>query len=157
MEADSLNCSILGLDVKPEDEEFNLFIKEVVREMTVKTGQKCTAIRRAFVPENLQEAVLKSLKERLSKIVVGDPSVEGVRMGPLSSLSQVDEVKKNVEYLQKSAKLVHGNFEGLSPLGNEIKGGAFFPPLLLHCENPLDSKEVHSIEAFWSGKYRHAL
>jgi oxepin-CoA hydrolase/3-oxo-5,6-dehydrosuberyl-CoA semialdehyde dehydrogenase len=148
MEADSLNCSILGLDVRPEDEEFNLFIKEVVREMTVKTGQKCTAIRRAFVPENLQEVVLKSLKEKLSKIVVGDPSVEGVRMGPLSSLDQVDEVKKNVEYLQKSAKLVHGNFEGLSPLGNETKGGAFFPPLLLHCENPFDSKEVHTIEPF---------
>ncbi|MDC0254012.1 phenylacetic acid degradation bifunctional protein PaaZ [Bacteriovoracales bacterium] len=148
MEADSLNCSILGPDVKPEDEEFGLFVKEVVREMTVKTGQKCTAIRRAFVPENLQEAVLDALKERLTKITIGDPSVEGVRMGPLASLGQVDEVKRSVELLQKSANLVHGSFDGLSPLGNGTEGGAFFPPFLLHCENPLSSKGAHSIEPF---------
>ncbi|MBG08733.1 MAG: phenylacetic acid degradation bifunctional protein PaaZ [Halobacteriovoraceae bacterium] len=148
MEADSLNCSILGMDVKPEDEEFGLFVKEVVREMTSKTGQKCTAIRRIFVPENLQEAVIKSLKEKLSTITIGDPSLKEVRMGPLASLDQVEEVKRNVELLQKSADLVHGSFDGFKPLGQGAEQGAFFPPFLLHCQSPLDSKEAHAVEPF---------
>ena len=94
-EADSLNCAILADDVTPDDEEFDLFVKEVVREMTVKAGQKCTAIRRAIVPRKHLDAVAEKIKARLSKVVVGDPSVEGVKMGALVFLMPTREGSAN--------------------------------------------------------------
>ena len=97
MEADSLNCSILGPDAAPGTEEFDLFIKEVVREMTTKAGQKCTAIRRTIVPSGMEEAVITALKKRLASVTIGDPSVEGVRMGPLASRAQVRDVGAAVD------------------------------------------------------------
>jgi len=108
MEADSLNCSILGPDAHPGTEEFDLFVKEVVREMTVKAGQKCTAIRRTLVPEGMQEAVVEALIARLKKVRVGDPSVDGVRMGPLVNREQVHDVGANTLLLGKAGELVFG-------------------------------------------------
>ena len=95
MEADSLNCSILGPDAAPGTEEFDLFVKEVVREMTVKAGQKCTAIRRTIVPAGTEEAVIEAIAKRLAGVTIGDPAVEGVRMGPLASRAQVRDVGAN--------------------------------------------------------------
>lgn len=139
MEADSLNCSILGPDVTPEMEEFNLFIKEVVSEMTTKAGQKCTAIRRTIVPVNQMQNVVNALKEKLAKVKVGNPLEEGVRMGSLVGVAQANEVRDKISILKKSSSVV---FE--KP-GND---GAFLNPVLLQCDSPLDSAEPHSIEAF---------
>lgn len=149
MEADSLNCSILGPDATPETEEFGLFIKELAREMTVKTGQKCTAIRRAIIPERLVEDVSKALSTRLEKTVIGDPSVEGVRMGPLASREQLDEVHQKISELRQSCELLFSNDE--FPLtGKEAsrEKGAFIAPTLLLSRDPLNNKGAHSIEAF---------
>lgn len=148
MEADSLNCSILGPDASPDSEEFSLFIKEVAREMTVKAGQKCTAIRRAIVPEAQVDAVVDALRARLSQVAVGDPSLEGVRMGPLASLGQVEEVRSRVNQLVEASELVLGNFEQFEVKGADPERGAFFPPTLLLCRKPLQRTEVHDIEAF---------
>jgi len=148
MEADSLNCSILGSDATPDTEEFKLFIKEVVREVSVKAGQKCTAIRRIIVPDNMTADVIKALQEKLSKNKLGDPAVEGVRMGPLVGKEQVEEVKERVRELMKSSKLVHGNMDDFEVVGADKSKGAFFPALILNCEKPLSSKEPHSVEAF---------
>ena len=101
MEADSLNCSILGPDAAPGTDEFDLFVKEVVREMTIKAGQKCTAIRRTIVPDYAMDDVIAALKKRLSGVVVGDPRVDGVRMGPLAGRAQVKEVGKAVEGIKE--------------------------------------------------------
>ena len=148
MEADSLNCSILGPDAVPGSPEFDLYIKEVAKEMTTKCGQKCTAIRRAFVPRAQVAAVLDALKARLAKVVVGDPSAEGVTMGALASTGQRDEVRKAVGLLREHAELVFGD-----PLKVEVRGadaakGAFLSPILLHCPNPKSAAAVHEIEAF---------
>jgi len=148
METDSLNCSILGEDVTPDKPEFDLFIKEVVREMTVKAGQKCTAIRRTIVPENLVDDVNKAIQSRLAKISVGDPSLEEVRMGPLASLAQVIEVENRIKELKKSADLVFGGNGNLNLKGDGIEGGAWFPPTLLLCKDPIKNKSIHDIEAF---------
>ncbi len=142
LEADSLNCSILGPDVTPDMEEFNLFIKEVVNEMTVKAGQKCTAIRRTIVPLPQLHNVVNSLKEKLSKVKAGSPLEEGVRMGPLVSASQLDEVNQKMSILKNSAEVVFEKSNG------KINGGAFFEPVLLLCNNPLTSIEPHETEAF---------
>ena len=147
MEADSLNCSILGLDSVPGTEEFNLFIKEVAKEMTVKAGQKCTAIRRAIVPENMMEDVSKALKARLEKVVIGDPSQEGVRMGPLAYRDHKKDVQQQVEELKKYCDVImNGEVQELK--GGNKDEGAFMSPTLLLCKNALKEPAVHEIEAF---------
>ena len=147
-EADSLNCAILSDDVTPDDEEFDLFIEEVAREMTVKAGQKCTAIRRAIVPRNRLDAVAEKLRARLKKIVIGDPSREDVRMGALASQAQVADVSERVAALMQGAELVYGARDGFAPLGDGVADGAFFAPTLLLSRNPLTHDAVHDIEAF---------
>ncbi|MEO9188502.1 MAG: phenylacetic acid degradation bifunctional protein PaaZ [Acetobacteraceae bacterium] len=147
-EADSLNCAILAPEVKPEDPEFELFVKEVVREMTVKAGQKCTAIRRAIVPRQRLEAVAAALRARLAKVVVGDPSVEGVRMGPLASRAQQSDVAERLALLEKDADVVFGAGDGFAPRGQGVGEGAFFAPTLLMCRLGCDGGAVHDVEAF---------
>ena len=147
-EADSLNCAILADDVTPDDEEFDLFVKEVVREMTVKAGQKCTAIRRAIVPRRHLDAVAEKIKARLAKVVVGDPSVEGVKMGALASKSQLFDVAERVALLRQSTELVYGGNANFNLLGEGVANGAFFQPTLLLCQKPLSTNSVHDIEAF---------
>ncbi|MGV3709711.1 MAG: phenylacetic acid degradation bifunctional protein PaaZ [Gemmatimonas sp.] len=147
MEADSLNCSILGPDAKPGTEEFDLFIKEVVREMTTKAGQKCTAIRRTIVPAGVEEDVIKALKSRLEKTVIGDPSVEGVRMGPLASRGQVRDVGSAAEKIRAGAELVYGGGD-FEVVGADREKGSFFGPQLMLCADPFKHSEPHDIEAF---------
>ena len=147
-EADSLNCAILADDVTPDDEEFDLFVKEVVREMTVKAGQKCTAIRRAIVPSKHLDAVAEKIKARLSKVVVGDPSVEGVKMGALASKSQQTDVAERVAMLRQSTELVCGGDATFNWVGEGVAHGAFFQPTLLLCQKPMSTDSVHDIEAF---------
>ncbi|GJM10878.1 MAG: bifunctional aldehyde dehydrogenase/enoyl-CoA hydratase [Lysobacteraceae bacterium] len=148
MEADSLNCSILGVDVEPGSPEFDLYIKEVVREMTVKAGQKCTAIRRAIVPADRIDAVAEALRARLNKVVVGDPSVEGVTMGSLASLGQREEVRERVRELSAAAEMVYGTLDSFDVMGADGEKGAFISPVVMHCSDPFGRREVHDIEAF---------
>ena len=147
-EADSLNCAILAPDVTPDDEEFDLFVKEVAREMTVKSGQKCTAIRRAIVPRQQLDAVAAKLRARLAKTVVGDPSREDVRMGALASRDQQADVAERVRQLMQGAELVYGERDGFAPQGEGVAEGAFFAPTLLLARDPLKNDAVHDIEAF---------
>ena len=147
MEADSLNCSILGPDAKPGTEEFDIFIKEVVREMTTKAGQKCTAIRRTIVPNGMEDDVVKALRARLGKTIIGDPAAEGVRMGPLASKGQVRDVGANAEKIRASAEVVFGG-GGFEVVGADREKGAFFGPMLLACAEPFKVSEPHDIEAF---------
>ena len=147
-EADSLNCAILGPDVTPDDEEFDLFVKEVAREMTSKAGQKCTAIRRAIVPREHLDAVAEKLKARLAKVVVGDPSVDGVKMGALASHAQQADVAERVSLLRQSTELVFGGSADFKPVGEGTAQGAFFQPTLLLCQKPLQTDSVHDVEAF---------
>jgi oxepin-CoA hydrolase / 3-oxo-5,6-dehydrosuberyl-CoA semialdehyde dehydrogenase len=148
MEADSLNCSVLGPDATPDTEEFKLFIKEVAREMTVKAGQKCTAIRRIIVPENLTEDVIRELSGRLKTTVIGDPAVEGVRMGPLASLDQVKDVREKVAELRTVCELAYGNYDSFEVMGADKDKGAFLPSMLLYCKDPFKNLQPHEIEAF---------
>lgn len=147
-EADSLNCAILAPDVSPDDEEFELFIKEVAREMTVKAGQKCTAIRRTIVPAKQLDAVATRLRERLSKVVVGDPAVEGVRMGALASHEQQRDVAERLQSLLHSSDLLFGARDGFEPRGANVSQGAFFAPTLLLARDPMAEGGAHDIEAF---------
>ena len=147
-EADSLNAAILAPDVSPDDEEFDLFVKEVAREMTSKAGQKCTAIRRAIVPRQHLDAVAEKLSARLAKTMVGDPAVEGVRMGALASHEQQKDVAERVATLMKSADLVWGERNGFAPQGDGVADGAFFSPTLLACRKPFEADAVHDVEAF---------
>jgi oxepin-CoA hydrolase/3-oxo-5,6-dehydrosuberyl-CoA semialdehyde dehydrogenase len=147
-EADSLNCAILAPDVTPDDEEFELFVKEVAREMTVKAGQKCTAIRRAIVPRAHLDAVAERLRARLKKVVAGDPSREDVRMGALASQAQFADVSERVAALLQGAELVFGARDGFAPLGDGVAEGAFFSPTLLLSRQPMTHDAVHDIEAF---------
>jgi oxepin-CoA hydrolase/3-oxo-5,6-dehydrosuberyl-CoA semialdehyde dehydrogenase len=146
-EADSLNCAILAEDVSPDDEEFELFVKEVAREMTVKAGQKCTAIRRAIVPRRHLDAVADKLRARLAKTVVGNPAVEGVRMGALASKAQQGDVAERVAQLREGAELVYGAHDGFAPLGEGAAEGAFFCPTLLLARDAMASA-AHDVEAF---------
>lgn len=148
MEADSLNASILGEDAVPGTEEFDLFIKEVQREMTVKAGQKCTAVRRIIVPEKLVEDVQIALGKRLAQTVVGNPAVEGVRMGALAGLEQVKEVKEKVAQLSASQKIVFGDVDNFEVTGADKSKGAFLSPILFLNENPFTNTDCHNIEAF---------
>ncbi|HET7836414.1 MAG TPA: phenylacetic acid degradation bifunctional protein PaaZ [Variovorax sp.] len=147
-EADSLNCAILAPDVTPDDEEFDLFVKEVAREMTVKSGQKCTAIRRAIVPRQHIDAVAEKLRARLAKTVVGDPAREDVRMGALASHAQQADVAERVRLLMQGAELVYGERDGFAPQGEGVAEGAFFSPTLLLARDPMGNDAVHDIEAF---------
>jgi oxepin-CoA hydrolase/3-oxo-5,6-dehydrosuberyl-CoA semialdehyde dehydrogenase len=147
-EADSLNCAILGPDVTPDDPEFDLFVKEVAREMTGKAGQKCTAIRRIIVPETQVDAVAERLRDRLSKIVVGDPKIEGVRMGALASMDQQRDVAERVAMLAEGNEVVFGARDGFAPVGEGSANGAFFAPTLLLCRNAMSNDAVHDVEAF---------
>ena len=148
LEADSLNATILGEKALLGTEEFNLFVKETVKEITVKAGQKCTAVRRIIVPENLVDEVQKAIAERLSTTVVGDPSVEGVRMGALASRSQVESVRASVEQLALSQEIVFGNLDHFDVLGADRQKGAFFSPVLFRNNDPFNKTDVHNIEAF---------
>ncbi|MEY2732948.1 MAG: hypothetical protein RL340_7 [Gemmatimonadota bacterium] len=147
MEADSLNCCILGPDAAPGTPEFDLFVKEVVREMTTKAGQKCTAVRRTLVPAGMEEAVVAALTARLAKTTVGDPAVEGVRMGPLASRGQVRDVGAAAARLRAAGEVVFGADE-VPVVGADREKGAFFTPLLMVCDRPLAQDAPHDIEAF---------
>lgn len=147
-EADSLNCAILAPDVTPDDPEFELFVKEVAKEMSAKAGQKCTAIRRAIVPRQLVDAVGEKLRERLAKIKVGDPAVEGVRMGALASREQQTDVTERVALLSEGNEVLLSARDGFAPVGEGADQGAFFAPTLLLCRHPLANETVHSVEAF---------
>ena len=148
MEADSLNCCVLGDDVNPGDIEFDIFIKEVQKEMTVKAGQKCTAIRRIIVPANKVEDVQIALGKRLAKTTLGDPSVEGVRMGSLAGLEQREEVKEKVLELSKSQEIVYGDLNHFDVLGADKEKGAFIAPILFLNDDPFTKTDCHNIEAF---------
>jgi len=148
MEADSLNASILGEDAIPGTIEFDLFVKEVQKEMTVKAGQKCTAVRRIIVPEKLVEDVQKALCDRLSKITIGDPSIEGVRMGSLAGDSQVVEVSEKVNELSESQDIIYGDLENFNVVGADKNKGAFISPILFINKQPYEKTDCHNIEAF---------
>jgi len=147
-ETDSLNSSILALDAAPGTAEFDLFIKEVVREMTVKAGQKCTAIRKALVPAAVAGDVIAALQAALRGIVVGDPRLEGVRMGPLVSGEQRTDVLERIALLRREADLVAGNLDEFEVKGADAKRGAFVPPLLLLSRDAPTARAVHDVEAF---------
>ncbi|WP_288928884.1 phenylacetic acid degradation bifunctional protein PaaZ [uncultured Maritimibacter sp.] len=147
-EADSLNSSILGPDAEPGTPEFDLFVKEVQREMTVKAGQKCTAIRRILAPESHVEAVIDALRERLAKNVIGDPAAEGTRMGALVSTGQRADVLEKIAILGTEAERVIGDPDNFEVHGADREKGAFLPPMLYHCANPDAATKVHETEAF---------
>jgi oxepin-CoA hydrolase / 3-oxo-5,6-dehydrosuberyl-CoA semialdehyde dehydrogenase len=147
-ERDSLNASALGPDATAGSPEFDLFIKEVVREMTVKAGQKCTAIRRILVPRALQADVAEALKASLYAIKPGDPRREDVRMGPLVSLPQRTAVREAVHDIAREAEIICGDPEGGSVLGGGRDRGAFMEPILLRCTDPRSARRVHAVEAF---------
>jgi oxepin-CoA hydrolase/3-oxo-5,6-dehydrosuberyl-CoA semialdehyde dehydrogenase len=146
-EADSLNCSILGPDGTPETPEFDLYVKQLVTEMTTKAGQKCTAIRRALVPDELLDEVVDATSARLAKIVVGDPAIEGVRMGALASIGQREEVLRSLKSLRDAATLVFGNPDSFPVEGADPARGAFLPPLLLRAQDS-SAAVLHEVEAF---------
>jgi len=149
-ETDSLNSSVLGPDAVPGTPEFDLFVREVAREMTVKAGQKCTAIRKAIVPAASADAVIEALRTTLSKVVVGDPRLEKVRMGPVASLAQRREVRDQLAKLQREAQVVHGGIDAV-PFGIEgadSEKGAFVPPTLLYCRDAGKATAIHEVEAF---------
>ena len=148
MEADSLNCIVLGDDVTPADPEWDIFIKEVRKEMTVKAGQKCTAIRRIFVPENKMEDVWRSLTRSLSQTTIGNPLNEKVRMGSLAGQSQREEVREQVQKLLASSQLLYGSLDSVEVIDADSKKGAFLSPILLMNEKPFATNEVHEVEAF---------
>lgn len=147
-ERDSLNAAILAPDSGPGTPEFDLFIKEVAKEMTVKAGQKCTAIRRVLAPSAYVEPVIAALRERLDKVVIGNPELETVRMGPVVGLEQRRDVLANVKALRTEAELVAGDPDNFDVQGADVTRGAFLPPLLLHCADPIRATKVHSVEAF---------
>ncbi|HEY2780766.1 MAG TPA: phenylacetic acid degradation bifunctional protein PaaZ [Steroidobacteraceae bacterium] len=147
-ETDSLNSSILGEDAKPGSPEFDLFVKEVAREMTVKTGQKCTAIRKAIVPAAAAAAVVGALQAALQKVIVGDPRAEGVRMGPLVSQEQRTDVLERVAELHREAELVSGELGRFDVRNADRERGAFVPPLLLLCNDTKAARAIHEVEAF---------
>ena len=148
MEADSLNCCVLGSDVTPAMPEFDIFIKEVAREITTKAGQKCTAVRRIIVPEKMVEDVHIALGKRLASNIIGDPNVEGVRMGSLAGKAQLIEVREKVELLSKTQKIIIGDFEKFEVKGADKNKGAFMPPIIFLNDSPFKNTDCHSVEAF---------
>jgi oxepin-CoA hydrolase/3-oxo-5,6-dehydrosuberyl-CoA semialdehyde dehydrogenase len=147
-ETDSLNSSILGPEAGPGSAELDLFVREVVREMTVKAGQKCTAIRKAIVPAKHAKEVIDALQAALAKIQVGDPRLENVRMGPVASMGQRREVLEQLLRLKQEAELVYGDPGKLDVTGADAEKGAFVPPTLLYCRDTSRSEAIHSVEAF---------
>jgi len=147
-ETDSLNASILGPDATPDTPEFDLFIKEVTREMTSKVGQKCTAIRRIIAPSAFTADLVKALSTALGEIRIGNPALKEVDMGALASLSQREEVRARVQDLSGEASVVYGNRSDFDVVDADVEKGAFFMPTLLHCERPLSATAVHAVEAF---------
>jgi oxepin-CoA hydrolase/3-oxo-5,6-dehydrosuberyl-CoA semialdehyde dehydrogenase len=147
-ETDSLNSSVLGPDAGPATPEFALFVQEVAREMTVKAGQKCTAIRKALVPKAMLGEVVGALRAKLAETVVGDPREAGVSMGPLASLAQRDEVLGRLAELERESDRVAGDPAGFEAKGGDRKQGAFLPPILLLCRDAENARAVHSVEAF---------
>ncbi|WP_085033407.1 phenylacetic acid degradation bifunctional protein PaaZ [Ensifer aridi] len=148
MEADSLNAAVLGLDAGPGTEEFDLFVKEVAREMTAKAGQKCTAIRRVIAPRAHCDALITALDERLAKVALGNPADENVRMGPLASLGQRDEVRARIRDLGVDAEVVVGDPANPQMVSGDAEAGAFLNPILLYCGKPGAARSVHDVEVF---------
>ncbi len=148
LEADSLNCIVLGEDINPEMPEWDIFIKEVRKEMTSKAGQKCTAIRRIFVPENKMENVWKAISRSLAQTIIGNPKNEKVRMGALAGMSQKEEVMQQVQKLLTSSQIIYGSLDSVEVMDADEKKGAFMSPLLLMNDRPFEANEVHSVEAF---------
>ncbi|MBL0180904.1 MAG: phenylacetic acid degradation bifunctional protein PaaZ [Chitinophagaceae bacterium] len=148
MEADSLNCIVLGNDVTPEKPEWDIFIKEVRKEMTLKAGQRCTGIRRIFVPENKMEDVWKAIATSLAQTTIGNPLNEKVRMGSLAGQTQRNEVKEQVQKLLASSQIIYGSLDSVDVVDADANKGAFMSPVLLMNEKPFDAKEVHEVEAF---------
>ncbi len=148
LEADSLNAAILGEDAEPGTPTFELFIKEVRREMTTKCGQKCTAIRRIIVPAEFIEDVQIALSKELAKTALGNPQAEGVHMGSLVSKSQVAEVRQRVEELARTTQLAYGNLDDFEVVGADKNHGAFFSPILFINDDPFNKRDTHKIEAF---------
>ncbi len=146
-EADSLNCSVLGPEAGPGTPEFDLYVRQLVAEMTVKAGQKCTAIRRALVPAALAGQVAEAARDRLAKVVVGNPAEEGVRMGALAGLEQREEVRRAVKALLSAGRIVSGDPDYVDVLGASAERGAFMAPLLLQADDP-GRAEPHQVEAF---------
>ena len=147
-ETDSLNSSVLGPDAGPGTAEFDLFVREVAREMTVKAGQKCTAIRKAIVPAARASDVIDALRGALGKIPVGDPRLENVRMGPVASSDQRREVLEQIAKLRREAELVHGDGGKFDLIGADAEKGAFVPPTLLYCRDTRSAEAIHTVEAF---------
>jgi oxepin-CoA hydrolase/3-oxo-5,6-dehydrosuberyl-CoA semialdehyde dehydrogenase len=147
-ETDSLNASILGPDAIPGTPEFDLFVKEVTREMTSKAGQKCTAIRRIIAPSELSADLVRALSDALGKIRIGNPASKDVDMGALASQGQREEVRERVAELASEAEIVYGGRDDFDLVDADSSKGAFFMPTLLHCEKPLQSRAVHAVEAF---------
>ena len=148
IEADSLNCIVLGPDVSEGSPTLDYFTKEVVKEMTIKAGQKCTAIRRLVVPKNKESVVIDGLKERLGRIRVGDPGVEGVRMGPLVDRSALDSAREGVENLRREAYIAFGDPERTDFEGAGTEKGFFMEPILLRANNAEEARLVHEVEVF---------
>lgn len=148
VEADSLNAAVLGPDVDDGSDVMNLFIGDVARDITQKTGQKCTAIRRVYVPAEKVDAVIERLRERLSAIKVGEPSREDVTMGPLATAQQLRDVRDGIAKLESCAKIVHGSAKDVSPLGVAAGKGFFLAPVLLFAKTPDASDAVHAHEVF---------
>ncbi len=148
MEADSLNAAVLGIDATPDTVEFDLFVREVVREMTVKAGQKCTAIRRVIVPRQQADAVASAICAKLSRVKVGNPTDDQVRMGPLASRDQVREVKDCVAQLRAEAELICGDPDNPQLVSGDVEAGAFINPVLLYCDQPAGREAIHAVEAF---------
>lgn len=147
-ERDSLNASVLGPDAAPGSPEFDLFIKEVAKEMSVKAGQKCTAIRRALVPARLLDAAQDALRSRLETISIGDPRDAATRMGPLVSISQRDAVRASIKAITADATIVYGDPAEAKVNGADSQKGAFISPVLLRCDHPWQARAVHDVEAF---------
>lgn len=148
MEADSLNCIVLGENVTPDQPEWDIFIKEIRKEMTLKAGQRCTGIRRIFVPENKIEEVWKAISSSLAQTVIGNPLNEKVRMGSLAGETQRNEVKEQVQKLLASSQIVYGSLDSVEVVDADAKKGAFVSPLLLMNDKPHSSAEPHEVEAF---------
>jgi oxepin-CoA hydrolase/3-oxo-5,6-dehydrosuberyl-CoA semialdehyde dehydrogenase len=148
MEADSLNCLVVGPDVEPGMPEWDLFVKELRKEMTVKAGQKCTAVRRIFVPASKMEDAWKAITKSLAQTTIGNPGNEKVRMGPLAGQTQRDEVRSQVRRLLASSQLIYGSLDSVETIDADAIKGAFLSPLLLVNEHPFESEEPHTIEAF---------
>jgi oxepin-CoA hydrolase / 3-oxo-5,6-dehydrosuberyl-CoA semialdehyde dehydrogenase len=148
MEADSLNALVLGSDVTPGDPEWEIFIKEIRKEMTVKAGQKCTAVRRIFVPEHLLEDAFIAIGKSLGQTSIGNPLNEKVRMGSLASQGQRDEVRQNVQKLLATSQIVYGTLDSIEVVDADPEKGAFLSPILLMNENPFRETLVHDVECF---------